>query len=152
MKRGNHSLEKVVGIENVQHAIDEKEPSCRESRSHHGLSDDNFFNTPEMLYREKFVQQEMLSLDARNNNNLFQHSRNPFLLDLSPKKIIPRHLEPESCTDAKTSSYEFTIPNLNEMDLLRMQLTDEEFIDRRLQKEREESIIKAFEEKQTILR
>ena len=79
MQRENHSQEKVVGIENAQYFVDERESSCKESRSHRRLSEDDFFDTPEVLYQEKVVQQEAPNLNDRNSNNLFQHSRNPFM-------------------------------------------------------------------------
>ena len=93
-----------------------------------------------------------LSLDDRNSNNLFQCSTNPFMSDYSPKKVRPKHLEPESFNDEKTSSFEFTIPNPDESDILRIQLAKQEAIDRRFQKEREEKIMKAYEEKQELLK
>ena len=68
------------------------------------------------------------------------------------KRARPRHLEPESLSDDKTSSSDFTIPNPDDIETLRMQLAEQEAIDRRLQKEREEKIMKAFEEKKTLLR
>ena len=66
------------------------------------------------------MQLHALSLDERNSNNLFQHSTNPFMLDYSPKKVRPEHLEPESFNDEKTSSSKFTIPNPDENEILRI--------------------------------
>ena len=42
--------------------------------------------------------------------------------DSSLKRTRPRHLEPESFSDDKTSSSDFIVPNLDEIDVLRMQL------------------------------
>ena len=74
------------------------------------------------------------------------------MLDSSLKGARPRHLEPKSFSDDKTSSSDFTIPDPDEIEVLRRQLAEQEAIDRRLHKEREENIMKAFEEKQTFLR
>ena len=62
------------------------------------------------------------------------------------------HLDPESFNDGKTTSSEFTIPDPNEIEVLRMQVAKEEAIKRKFQKEREEKVIKAYEEKQDLLR
>ena len=70
----------------------------------------------------------------------------------SPEKVRPKHLEPESFNDEKTSSSEFTIPDPKENEILRIQLAQQEAIDRRFQKEREKKIMKAYEEKQELLR
>ena len=83
------------------------------------------------------MQQEAPNLNDRDNNNLSQHSRNPFILDDSLERIRPKNLEPESCNDERTSDSDFTIPHINEVDLLRMQLFEKDTIDRRLQRERE---------------
>ena len=69
------------------------------------------------------------------------------MLDSSLKRTRSRHLEPKSYSDERTSSSNFIIPDPNEIDLLRMQLVEKEAIDRRSQKEREENIMKSFEEK-----
>ena len=53
------------------------------------------------------------------------------MLYYSPKKVRPKHLELESFNDEKTSSFEFTIPDLDENDILRIQLVEKEAIDRR---------------------
>ena len=71
--------------------------------------------------------------------------------DHSPKRTRHKHLEPESCNDERTTSFEFTIPNPNRVNILRMQLVEKEAIDRRLQREREEVIMKDFEEKKHYL-
>ena len=72
--------------------------------------------------------------------------------DSSLKGTRPRHLEPKSFSDDKTSSSDFTILDQDEIEILRRQLVEQEAIDRRLQKEREEKIMKAFQEKQTLLK
>ena len=41
------------------------------------------------------------------------------MLDSSLKRIRPRHLEPESFSDDKTSSLDFTFPEPDEIEVLR---------------------------------
>ena len=67
------------------------------------------------------------------------------MLDSSLKRTRPTHLEPKSFSDERTSSLDFIVPDPIEIDVLRMQLAKQKAIDRRLQKEREENIMKAFE-------
>ena len=45
-KKGNHSQEQAMRVKNPQHVVDERGSSGRDVRSHHGLSDDDFFDTP----------------------------------------------------------------------------------------------------------
>ena len=125
----------------------ERESSCQSSRSHPGLSGDDFFSTPKVICQETVRQKNTPNLDKRNSNNLFQWSTNPFLSDFSQEEVGPKHLDPESFNDEKTASSEFTIPDLDEIEILRMQLVEQESINKKLQKEGEERIIKAFEEK-----
>ena len=70
------------------------------------------------------------------------------MLDYSPKRVRPKHLEPESFNDENTSSFEFTIPNLDENEILIMQIAEKKAIDRKFQKEMEDKIMKSYEEKQ----
>lgn len=88
----------------------------------------------------------------KNSNNIFQRSTNPFISDYSLEKVRPKHLELESFNDEKTSSSKFTVLDANENEILRVQLAKKEAIDRRFQKEGEEKIMKAYEEKQELLR
>ena len=151
-QKGNHCQEKFLRIKNTQHIVEERGSSGRDARSHHGLSDDDFFDTPQVLYQERIVQQDISNLDARNLDKYFQYGKSPPMSDSSLKGARPRNLEPESFSDDKTSSSNFTIHDLDEIETLRRQLAEQEAIDRRLQKEREENIVKALEEKQTLLK
>ena len=74
------------------------------------------------------------------------------MLDYLPRKVRPKNLEPKSFNDEKTSSSKFTFPNPNENEILRIQLAEKEAIDRRFQKEREEKIMKSYEEKKQLHR
>ena len=105
-----------------------------------------------MVCHKKVVQPPIFSLENRTRNNIFQHSTNPFSSDYSPEKVRPRHLEPESFNDEKTSGSEFTIPDPDENEILRAQLAKQEVIDKRFQKEREEVITKNYEENKELLR
>ena len=134
------------------HSTIEKEPFSKGPQSHLGLSDDDFYNTPEMICQEKVVQLCPLSLGDGNRNNLFQYSTNPFMSNYSPRKVRPKHLEPESFNDEKTTNSKFMVPDPNENEILRIQLVEQEATDRSFQKEREEKIMKAYEEKQELLR
>ena len=71
-------------------------------------------------------------MSARSLDNSFQYSKSPPMSDSSLKGVRPRHLEPESFSDDKTSSSKFTIPNPDEIEILRRQLAKQEAIDRRL--------------------
>ena len=87
-------------------------------------------------------------LEDRTSNNLFQCSTNPFMSDYSPEKVGPRHLEPKSFNDEKTFGSKFSIPDLDENENLKAHLAKKEAINRRFYKEREEVIMKNYEEKQ----
>ena len=114
MQKVNYSQKQVARKDNTYHFAIEKEPFSKGPRSHPSLSNDNFYNTPKMICQEKFVQPPALSMGDRNSNNLFQCSTNPFMSDYSPEKVRPKHLEPESFNDEKTSSSKFTVPDPNE--------------------------------------
>ena len=98
------------------------------------------------------MQKYISNLNNRSHEKYLQHSKIPPMLDSSLKRTKPRHLELESFSDERTSSLDFIVPDPYEIDILGMQLAEQEAIDRRLQKEREEKIMKAFEEKKTFLR
>ena len=49
-QNGSHSQEQVLRTENTQHIVEERGSSGRDARSHHGLSDDDFFDTPQVFY------------------------------------------------------------------------------------------------------
>ena len=55
-QKGNHSQEQAVRGENPQHIVDERGSSGRDARSHHGSSNDDFFDTLQVLYQERVVQ------------------------------------------------------------------------------------------------
>ena len=69
------------------------------------------------------------------------------MLDYSPKKVRPKHLDLESFNEDKTSNSEVIVPDSKEIQTLREQLVEQEAIDRIFQKEREEKIMKSYEEK-----
>lgn len=77
---------------------------------------------------------------------------NPFLSNYSQEEVRPRHVDPESFNDEKTASFEFTIPDPDEIKILKMQLVEKEAINKKFQKEREEKIMKSYEEKHDLLR
>ena len=93
-QKGNHSQEHVLRTGNTQHIVEERGSSSRDARSHHGLSDDDFFDSPQLLYQERIVQQDISNLDARNLDNSFQYSKSPPMSDSSLKEVRPIHLEP----------------------------------------------------------
>ena len=68
------------------------------------------------------MQPHATSLDARNSNDIFQQSRNPVMLEHYLERVRLGHLEAENFNDEKTSSFKFTIIDLDEIDILRMQL------------------------------
>ena len=96
------------------------ESSSRNSRSHHGLSEDDYFHTPKVLYQEKVMHQDAPNLNDKNSDKLFKHIKNPLMFDPPLEKTRSKHLEPESCSDERTTSSNFTILDPNEMDFLRM--------------------------------
>jgi len=115
MQKGGYSHEQIVRENNPYHLVADKEHFSKGPRSHPGLSDDEFYNTPEMIGQGKNVQPRVLGIGDRNSINTRQRSTNPFEADCSPERLIPKHLEPESFNDVKTSSSEFTIPDFNEI-------------------------------------
>ena len=131
-QRGSHSQEQATRNENPQHLADERESSSRNSKSHHGLFEDDFFDTPQVLYQERVLQQDTSNLNDRDHDNPLQHKKGPPMLDSSLKRTRSRHLELECYSDERISSSDFTIPDPNEIDLLRMQLAEKEAIDKRL--------------------
>lgn len=96
MQKGNYSQEEIAWKDNVYLSTTKREPFYKGPRSHLGLSNDDFYNTPKIICQEKVVQPHALTLGDRNNNDLFQHSRNPFMSDYSPKRERLKHLELES--------------------------------------------------------
>lgn len=152
MQKGNYSHEKMARKDDTYISSIEKELFYKGPRSHPSLSDDDFYNTPKMIFQEKVEQPHTLSLDDRHSNNIFQHSTNSFMSDYSLERLRRKHLETEIFNDEKTSSFEFTIPYPDENEILRMQLAEKEAFDRKFQKEREENIMKSYEEKQELLR
>ena len=56
----------------------------------------------------------------RDHDNPLQHIKIPPLSNLSLKRTRPRHLEPESFSDERTNGSDFTVPNPDEIDVLRM--------------------------------
>ena len=78
-----NSQEKNVVNENPQCSIGEKESSYKSSKSTSELSNDNFYDTPEIFYKERPVQQEPLNLGQRNTNNLFYTSQNPLVVTMA---------------------------------------------------------------------
>ena len=87
----------------------------------------------------------------RNSMNTCQCSTNPFESDYSPERIAPRHLEPERFNEDKTSDSELTVPNPNELLILREKCAEQEAENRQRLKARDEEITKHFEEKQELL-
>lgn len=152
IQKGSYSREQIVGKDNAHHYVVKKVPFSKGLRSHLVLSDDDFYNTLEMICQEKIVQPHVFSLEDRTSNNLFHLSTNLFMSDYSPKKVRCRHLEPESFNDEKTSGSKFTITDPNENGNLKAQLAEQEAINRGFQKEREEVITKEYEEKKELLR
>ena len=118
-QKGNHSQEQVLRTKNTQHIVEERGSSGRDARSHHGLSDDDFFDTPQVLYQERIVPQDTSNLSERSLENSFQYEKGPPMSDSSLERARPRHLEPESLSDDKTSSSDFTIPDPDEIETLR---------------------------------
>ena len=94
------------------------------------------------------MQPSMFGREGRASNNLFQHSTNPFASDFSPEEVRPRHLDPESYNDEKTTGSEFTIPDPDENEILRAQLAKKEATNKRFRKEKEERVMKVYQEKQ----
>ena len=80
------------------------------------------------------MQEDISNLNNRGLDNSLQHRKILTMSDSSLKRIRPRHLEPKSFSDDKTSSLDFIVPDPKDIDFLRMQLVEQEAIDRRLQK------------------
>ena len=116
------------------------------------MSDDDFYNTPKMICQGKIIQPCALGVGDRNSTNTHQRSTKPFASDFSPERTIPRHLEPKSFNEDKTSDSKLTIPDPNELLVLREKCAEQEAITRRCIKAREEQITNNFEEKQELLR
>ena len=116
---------------NIHFSTNEREPPHKSSRSHLGLSKEDYFSTPKVVYQDKVMQPYAPNLGAKSSNDLFPESRNPTMIDHSPERIRPRHLEPKIFYDGKTSSSKFTIPDSDENENLKMHLVEQENIDRK---------------------
>ena len=136
----------------LSHLLSNKEHFAKGPRSQPGLSNDEFYNTPEMICQGRIVQACALDMGDRNSMNTHQRSTNPFDSDFSPRKMVSRHLEPESFNEYKTSDSELTVPDPNELLILRERCAEQEAENRQRLKARDEEITRHFEEKQELLR
>ena len=151
-QKGGYSHEQIVRENNPYHLVVDKEHFFKGPRSHLGLSDDEFYNTSKMISQGRGVQPYVLGMGDRNSTNTCQHSKNRFESDYSPERPIPKHLEPKSFNDVKTSGSEFTIPDSDEIQILEAECAEQEAIKRRKQQAREELIKKNHEKKLELLR
>ena len=71
MQKGSYSQKQPVGKDNIHHSAVENVPFLEDSRSHPTLSNDDFYNTLEMICHEKVEQPLEFSLKNRTSNNLF---------------------------------------------------------------------------------
>ena len=69
----------VTMSEHPQHSVSEKKSLYKSSKSISESSDDNFYDTLEILYKEKAIQEVQLNLKQRNMGNLFHVNQNHFL-------------------------------------------------------------------------
>ena len=126
MQKGSYS--QVARQDNLYHLVADKEHFSKGPWSHPGLSDDEFYNTQELIGQGRSVQPYMLVMGDRNSMNTRQRSTNPFESDYSPERPIPKHLEPESFNDVKTSGSEFTVPDFDEIRILEVECAEQESI------------------------
>ena len=146
------SHEQIARKDNPYHLVVDKEHFTKGPRSQPSLSDDEFYNTPEMICQGRIVQTCALDMGDRNSMNTCQHSTNPFESDYSLERIIPRHLEPEIFNEDKTFDSELIVPDPNELLVLREKCVEQEANIRRCRKAKEEKITRHVKEKHELLR
>lgn len=117
-------------------SLNERESSYKSSNSTTNLSDDNYYDTPEVIAHESLLPHDPFGIMQGEASDLFHAGWFPSFLAFP--QGIPSH-ENILVTDI-SSNFEDVIPDLEELQILRQQLAE-----KKLKKEREMKVRKVIE-------